>query len=304
MANSSQHYMGLIAESTYGTTPATPAFLAVRHLNTTLGISKDALLSQELRSDRNISDHQYGVRQIAGDIVMEATYGGTVDTLLEAALGGTWTADVLENGTTRRSFSIMRDFTDITTGRYNLFTGCEVNTFSLQNTANDRIQFTFGMMGKDLTIGDAAPAGATFGSPTTSGMMTGILGSINEGGSGTSIVTEASFTLENGLEIKPVIGSNTTLLPSIGRCNVSGSLTAYFESGTLLKKFVDETSSSLSFVISDAAGNDFTFSFPRIKYTGGDAPVSGQGAITVTLPWQALYDTGIANTMSITRASA
>jgi len=305
MANASRHSLSMIVEATYGTTPATtPQFDAVRHLSTTLGLTKDALVAQELRADRQISDHQYGVRQVGGDIVAELTYGGTVDTILEAVLGGTWTTNVLKAGTTRRSYSILRRFLDLSAGHYHLFKGCEFNTLSLQNAANDRVQMTAGVIGQDLAIASAAPAGATFPAAATTGQMTGILGAVSEGGSPLGIVTEVSFSLENGLEIRPVIGSNKTLEPSIGRSNCTGQVVVYFEDATQLTKFVDETSSSLDFTCTDAAGNDLKFEFPNIKYSGGDLPAQGQGAITLTMPFQALYDSGDATQIIVTRTPA
>lgn len=304
MATSSRHAMGMELESTYGTTPATPVFDALRHLGTTLATAKDALVAQELRADRQISDHQYGVRQVGGDITSELTYGGTVDDILEAALGGTWATDVLKAGTTRRSFSIMRDFSDITTGRYQLYTGCEFNTLALTNAANSQLQLTLGVIGQDMSSGDSAPAGATFPAAATSGQMTGTLGAVNEGGSSIGVVTEVNFTLENGLEIKPVIGSQLTLEPSIGRSDVTGQMTAYFETNAQLLKFLNETASSLDFTAVDAAGNSYLFDFPNIKYSGGDNPTSGEGAIAVTMPFQALYDATDTSNLVITRTSA
>lgn len=305
MADASRHSMGMIAEVTYGTTPATtPAFDAIRHLSTSLATTKDALVAQELRSDRQISDHQYGVRQVGGDIVAELTYGGTVDTMLEAVLCGTWTGDVLKAGVVRRSFSILRRFLDITAGDNHLFKGCEFNTLNVTNAANDRNQITLGIIGQDMTVGNDPPTGATFPAATTTGVMTGIQGSANEGGSPVAVVTSANFTLENGLEIRPVIGSQKTILPSIGRSNVTGEITAYFEDGTLLSKFLDETASSISFDCADGLGNTYTFLFPKIKYSGGEVPVTGPGSISMTLPFQAIYDSSEATQIKITRTAA
>lgn len=306
MADSSRHSMGLVAESTYGTTPATPAFKPIRHLGTTLATAKDALVAQELRADRQITDHQYGVRQVGGDITMELNSDGgnannTVGDMLEAVLGGTWATDVLKAGVTRRPFSILRQFEDTTTGRYHLYTGCEFNTLAITNGANQQVQMTLGVIGQDQSVGDSAPAGATFPTGGVEGQMTGILGSVNEGGGAIGVVTEASFTLENGLEIRPVIGSQLTLEPSIGRSNATGQIVVYYEDSSLLAKFLSETESSLDFTTEDADGNQYVFDFPKIKYSGGDVPVSGQGAVTLTMPFQALYDTVETTNLKITR---
>ena len=116
MANGSRHSMRYVAESTYGQTPATPAFKPIRHTGTTLGLSKESLQSEEIRSDRQIADFRHGAYQVGGDINIELSYG-SFDKLLEAVLCGTWQIDSpaagtdrLKAGTVRRSFTIERFF--------------------------------------------------------------------------------------------------------------------------------------------------------------------------------------------------
>lgn len=91
MANGSRHSMRYIAESTYGTTPATPAFKPIRHTSTTLGLSKESLQSEEIRNDRQIADFRHGAYQVGGDMNIELSFA-SFDDLLEAVLLGTWTS--------------------------------------------------------------------------------------------------------------------------------------------------------------------------------------------------------------------
>lgn len=91
MANGSRHSMRYVAEATYGVIPATPIFKPIRHTGTTLGLSKEALQSEEIRSDRQIADFRHGAYQVGGDINMELSFA-SFDDLLEATLLGTWVA--------------------------------------------------------------------------------------------------------------------------------------------------------------------------------------------------------------------
>lgn len=91
MANGSRHSMRYVAEATYGTTPATPAFKPIRHTSTTLGLSKESLQSEEIRDDRQIADFRHGAYQVGGDMNIELSFA-SFDDLLEAVLLGTWTA--------------------------------------------------------------------------------------------------------------------------------------------------------------------------------------------------------------------
>ena len=89
-----------------------------------------------------------------------------------------------------------------------------------------------------------AIAGATYDAGTTSSPFDSFSGTIEEGGSAIAIITELSLTLENGLSPLFVVGSDTAECISIARSNLSGSVTAFFESEALYEKFLNETESS------------------------------------------------------------
>jgi hypothetical protein len=86
------------------------------------------------------------------------------------------------------------------------------------------------------------------------------------------------------------VGSKNSIKPSLSRSNLTGQVTAYFENSTLVEKFLNETESSINFTMPDGAGNAQKYIIPRIKYTGGQPDVSGEGPITLTMPFQALLD--------------
>lgn len=311
MSDSARHDLFLLPEVTYGVTPnADPAFSDLRHTGTTLALTKDGFQSEELNSDRQIRDFRHGVKAVGGDVSVEFSYG-SFDDILEALLGGTWTGEVLKAGTERRSFSLLRHFTDQVAADkpYHLFAGVEFNTLNLTIPASGIVTGSFGVIGQSLgVLGDLTTltdtTGPTFGTPATTKPFDSFTGTITEGGTTIAIVTEISLTLENGLEARNVIGSAETIRPSIGRSNLTGSITAYFEDATLLEKFINETESEMVFTLVDAAGNSYQFDIPKIKYNGGQPDVSGQGSITINLPFQALYNDADASQLVITRASA
>lgn len=388
MANGSRHSMRYVAESTYGQTPATPAFKPIRHTGTTLGLSKESLQSEEIRSDRQIADFRHGAYQVGGDINFELSFG-SFDDLLEAVTLGTWTPNSttgaqslsaavgsfaraagsfitdglavndiiissgfatagnngrfritaltatsatvtpldgqtmavdaaaagrtlstfrakLKAGTTRRSFSMERFFGDILTADkpYHRFTGVELNTMALAISANAMITGTFGTVGQNMTTGENAIAGATYASPTTTSPLDSFTGTLNEAGTPIAVITEIQLNLENGLEARFVVGSKQSILPSIGRSNCSGTITAYFENSLLLDKFINETESNIVFELPDGAGNKYVFTLPRIKYNGGQPDVEGEGPITLSMPFQALLDRVTQTNIQIERVPA
>lgn len=312
MANGSRHSMRYVAEASYGATPAAPAFKPIRHTGTTLALSKESLQSEEIRDDRQIADFRHGARQTGGDINLELSYG-SFDDLLEAVLLGTWEVDGggsgidrLKAGVLRRSFTVERFFGDILTADrpYHRFTGVEFNTLGLAINANAMITGTMGVIGKGFATDTAIISGATYGAPTTTSPLDSFTGVLEEAGVPIAVITEIQLNVENGLEARFVVGSKDTIRPSIGRSNVSGTITAYFEDSLLLDKFVNETESSIKLELPDAQGNKYTITLPRIKYNGGQPDVEGEGPITLSMPFQALLDSTTATNIIIDREGA
>jgi hypothetical protein len=295
-----------IAEAAYGTTPATPAMSRIRQTGTTLDLVKNTFQSSELHPDRQIRDFRHGIRSTVGDISFELSAKGVMPTILEAVLGGTWAADVLLNGTTRRSFTLLRHFADLAgaTKPYFIFPGCEFNSLALTFAADGIVTGTVGVIGKDKTLSDTGIAGQVLGSAETTKPFDSFSGSILVGGVSVATVTELTLNFTNGIELRPVIGEETTQEPSIGLANVTGQLTAYHEDGDLAAAFRDESETSVAINVSDADGNDFTFTLPRITFSGANTDISGPGPLMDVLPFQALYDETETTTLKVERTEA
>lgn len=305
-ARGSRHDLSYVAESTFGATPGTPSMKRVRHTSTSLNLTKQSFTSEELRSDRMIEDFRHGTQQVGGDIAFEFSYGA-FDDLLEGALFGTWAADTpalgsdqLKAGTTAKSFTMERRHTDI--DQYLVFTGCMLNGLTLSVRPNGIVTGAFPVIGKGTSI-----SGTSLGSPSdvaTNSPFDSFSGSLQEGGSAIAVITAIELNLQNGLEPTFVVGSDETPQIIDGRSNLTGSISAYFEDATMLNKFVNETESSIAFVLADTDGNQYEFLIPRLKYSGGEAPVQGEGAITINMPFQALRATAENTNLQITRTAA
>lgn len=298
MSDASRHQVYSVEEVTYGVTPATPVFETLRHTACSLGMSKDITVSEELRADRQIKCAKHGVKNVAGDLGFEISYG-SYDDQLEAVLLGTWDTDGggvgvdrLTAGTTRRSFTILRHFSDQQTADkpYHRFTGCEYNSMNLSVSPVGTLTGTFSMIGQDYLVEGTEPSGATYNAASDNCPFNGFTGSVSIDGTPISIITELTLTIENGMETRNVVGSDYTQFPTVGRSNITGQATMYFDDSSQVEKFLNETESSIEFELSDGT-NHYEFVLPRVTYTGGANPdVSGEGAITLAVPFQALVD--------------
>lgn len=304
MADGSRHSMAQVLETVYGELPATPAFKAIRHNSTTLATAINTIQSEELRDDRNQTDLRHGTRSVGGEIVSELSFG-SLDDQLEALLCGTWDNNVLVNGVVRRSFSLFRNFKDVDSSKLPYFTyvGCEYNTMTLSISTESIVTVNFGIVGANqLEPSSTVPTGATFGDPSTTEPMDSFSGSIKEGGVESAVVTEVELSIENGIAPRYVVGSKKSIKQSIGKFKVSGTLTAYFEDATLIGKYLREEASSLEITVTDGMpDNQYTLLLPKIKFTGGQPDVGGEGPITLSMPFTASYDPSILGTLKITR---
>jgi hypothetical protein len=299
-ASGSEHTLHYVAETVAGTTPATPAFRVLRNTGVTLALSKDAIQSEEL-GGRRIRCFRHGNRKVDGDVSIEL--GQTdFDDMLQAVMCGTWATGVLRTDSVRRTFTFERNFVDI--AQRIRYRGCEVNELSLTVTPNSIVSGSLTIVGNDQDNSNAAVAGATYVNTTTACPFDGFSGAVLEGGSTIATVTQIELTIANGIEPLYAIGTVGAIGKSIGRTNISGTVTAYFGNVSLLNKFLNETLSSLSFTLTNSAGASLQFNLPRIVYNGAPPNVSGDGAVTIALPFQALFDTTANSELVITRTPA
>lgn len=296
MADGSRHELYAIAETTYGQTPTNPAFDTVRITGTTLGLTKDSLQSNEIRSDRQIADFRLGANQVGGEINFELSYGSFDEFLKGVLCSEAWqgTPEEIKASDMRYSWTLVRDFQDLSDAQkpFYVYRGCEMAQLSLTITANAMITGTLTVFGQSQELlSDLSSMGTvSYEPPTTTTPLDTFTGSLKEQGVEIGVVTEISLSLQNAIAARFVVGNKNSIKPSIGRSNLTGSITAFFEDSTLVEKFLNETESSLEFELPDLEGNMMKFIIPRIVYTGGQPDVSGEGPVTLSMPFQALLD--------------
>jgi len=303
-ATGAQTSLFYIAETVWGVTPATPTWTPICYNTCSIGIAKETIEDDCLTANRQVKGLVTGTREANGDIGSRLEYGA-FDALLEAALGGTWTADVLKVGTVERSFTFEKRF-NIGTDEYHRFTGEKVNTLAISIQPNANVALTFGMMGKDIDSANLTTqvAGSTDNTASTNTPFNSFTGSITEGGGGTAIVTGLDINLANGYESAFALMQTTGIESVAAKSRVTGTVTAYYESKALYEKFLNDTSSSISVTLEDVDGNTLLVNLPNIKYTGGNPDVSGEGPVTVALDFTALFDVASDSQIVLTRTAA
>jgi len=209
-----------------------------------------------------------------------------------AAAGRNIKAASLRNGTTLKSFSTEVAFSDVT--KFKSFTGMRVNTLALNMTVGEILTGTFGMMGKNMVLGNTTiGTGGPTAAPTND-----VLNSVTnvpyimEGGSlFTGKLKDFSINLNNNLRTQKAVGVFGNVGIGTGRSVVTGKLSAYFEGSAndFYSKYMVGTETSLAFRISDSAGNPYVLTLPRVKLTNGDLTAGAADQdIVASLDFQAL----------------
>jgi len=300
-AQGSRTQLAYITESTYGTTPATPAMVSLPFVTHSVDLSKTRVQSAEITPDRMPRVDRHGQRTVAGDIAVEMR-PADYDFLLEAALFGAFATNVLNTGTTVKSFTLEDGALDIT--QFRAFTGCMVNTMQISIAPNQMTTATFGIIGKNMTQ-STTPLDATLTAASNNEPFDSFSGAISEGGSTIAYVNSIDFTLNNNLNPAFALGSTTTPQMEFGMSNLEGTMTVYYQDKALIDKFLDETESSLSIVLDDrVAGLNYTLLMPRIKINGAAVPVAGPTSRLITIPFVALRDSSTGTQLRITRTTS
>lgn len=131
-------------------TPVAGAYQALRaKAGVKFDLARNTFASQDLRSDRQESALVYGTKSGTVSIPIEWSYG-TYDVLMEAVMGGTWTADVLKIGNTARTFSFEETASDI--GITELIKGTQFGEMSFSQKVDAIAEGTISGMCRDVQI--------------------------------------------------------------------------------------------------------------------------------------------------------
>jgi hypothetical protein len=84
---------------------------------------------------------------------------------------------------------------------------------------------------------------------------------------------------------------------------VEGTMSIYYKDAAIINKFLNETETSLQVTVDNAAGTTpYTFTFPRIKYTGANVPLASPQSRIIELPFVALKDNTAGTNLILTRS--
>lgn len=206
---------------------------------------------------------------------------------------------VPSSGHVSRKFAFEIFNEDIDVAR--LFTECRVGGFTLQMPASGMSTVEFPVMGRNMLPYDGKngrPEAPFFTDPdpeTTTGIIAAVNGLVRVNGVVQGVVTGMNIQMDRSLSSDPVIGQNIVPEIFVGRANVTGQMTAFFQDLDLVSAFTEEDEVSVLLYLTTESDPDtpaITIFLPRIKFSDADVATSGEGGQSVTLPFQAIKGLG------------
>lgn len=379
MSDSSQVALRYLSEVTWGVTP-TAALTNMRFTGESLDFAIDNIISQEIRSDRQITDLVQVGANSQGDVNFEVSYEA-MDDFFEAAFYSDFAADVafsastvsaanadnsfndsgsgfpaltpgqvikvdgftgdaanngffvvvsrtaakivvsggtlvddaagetvtisgrnMRNGTTAKSFTMEKNFTDKT--QFIWFKGMRVGQMTLNLAAQQIMNGTFTFLG-----GASGRAGTTIGTGGPTAAPTNeVLNAVSDLASllvdgaplANTFIQSLTITLNNNLRGLPAIGVLGNAQIGAGTINVTGNMTVYFEDGTLYDKYVGSTPVSVLWAVKDANEQGYAIYMPEVKFQTGQILAGGiDQDVVASFDYQAIMDPSLGFTIQL-----
>lgn len=293
IASGTNVVVGFKKETTYGSEVAGTDYQIIPFKSASLSLAKSSHESAVITGNRELQDVIMGAHSVTGEISFDLAHQPAYISMLQGVLGdSSFSAGALQIGSERQSYTIVQDFgADLNGGDdAHVYTGCEFNNFSMSIPADGLIECSVGIVGATMTTetsgNDTDPdnGGLNYveaNDPFHSSNATITSSNLD------AILTDLSLSVENGIETTNKVGDVIPIQGGIGKCRVSGSVTAHFTSPNLLEKFISNTSSSLTISFgSNATGISFTMA--KIIYTTGAVEVGGEGLLSVSMDFVAV----------------
>jgi len=197
------------------------------------------------------------------------------------------------NGITPQSFTIEKEFADVSS--FAQFAGMRVTTMNLALESQSILTGTFGFMGKSQATSSATVGSTVVTGATTNPVMnaSGNVGRIWEGGQSISGVSFKSIgiDLNNNPRGQDVVGSDTLAGVATGRCEITGSFSAYFENNTVIDKFTAGTTTNLRFQVNDSNSKSYIITIPNVRLTESTITATGVNTdVMQDFNWGAFID--------------
>lgn len=291
-AHGAQARFSFVPETTWGTTPGSPAMkmLKAAVYGESLGSDIAELISNSINSNRSVEAMRGGNISIKGSVPFELAPLG-LGTILKHILGSNVDSGAgpyvhtMKRGTLPAGMTIEKGFVDL--AQYLVFTGCKVNSASINIPSNGLVTGSLDVIGKSMS----APSGTSLGTPTaTTHTPWAEFEAVTKEGGSAATVLNMSLNITNELDAVEAVGSRYISALMEGKGNTTGEVVMMFDGVATMNKWLNETASSLQVTLTTGA-NILDILLPNIKYIGDATPkIATSKGIVLPLKFRAIYD--------------
>jgi len=275
-----------VAETTHGTTPATPGFVTTAD-PILMTAKTEPYIAQSLAFKGTASAIGVNSIPVAGTMSGPFVYGN-FDDWLASLMQGAWASDVLVNGLTRSTRTVENTIPagDGGTSTYLRYRGVEATGGKITLESNKQAEYSFDLtgMGSDAST-TTAITGATYADPSNvipmeSGLDVGTITMAGYSPGGIqSAEIDFAFDLRDPME---VIGSYDTDGTALGaflpKITISALIDASFAAIYDAARTTHSTF-AVTFPLGSVSGNKYTIAFANCSFGAADVDLSGNNPI-------------------------
>lgn len=198
----------------------------------------------------------------------------------------------LVNGTTEKSYTLEKYFSDIT--QYYAVKGCRVDSLSLTIASRQRVTGTFQFMGSQGVMAQATAGSGAYSAAPTGPVMNAStnVARVTEGGAalGAGVYVQSlEINFNNNTRVVDGVGSDEAVAIGTGRFNVTGTMNVLFEDEVIFEKYLNHTQTAIAAGVNDVNGGGYHFSLPAVYYTNADVTgVGNDDEVTANLEFEAI----------------
>ncbi len=260
-------------------------------------------IGQYVRISGSVSNDAY--RRVISSTATTLVVAGAAFTAESAGASITIKGQHMKNSTTELSYSVERNFEDIT--QYLLFYGLRLGGMQLTFATADITKGSITLLGKGLNSSTSSAFGTATPVVTTESANTvnNIKDVLIDDASFTGDITNFDFSISTNSDVQKKVGALENRGIRQGYMQVSGNLGVYFEDATLLAKQIAYEKTRIALVIEDDDGNAYVFEKPVCRFNTAPVDNGGvNGEITLVMGYDCELDKTLGYSMAITRISA
>ena len=294
IANGQNVKLSIQEEATYGVAITDAAYDVFPFKSVNLSLTKTNHESAVITGDREVQDVIMGSVSVAGDVSFDLSHQAAYIEGLRAVMG----VNALEAGgdfqigSVRQSYTFHQTFLDLSSNNdVHVFKGCEFNAFSMTIPSDGLIECSFSLIGSTMTTENSEIDGSEANYTDTNNPYHSSDAVISLGGATTAIVTDFSLAIDNGLATTNKIGSLEAQQGGISKCRVTGSFTAHFDDSDGVghyEKFLANTKEAIIVTLGSGA-TGIKFSMAEVVYTTSTVEVGGEGLLSISAEFTAIY---------------